>query len=65
MLILPKFQPVADAFFELTKAQPYGGGALAIYQHGKPVVDIWAGEQRPGNPWQEDTKSVVFSTSKG
>ena len=65
MLIDPKFQPVADKFFELTKAQPYGGAALAIYQHGKPVVDIWAGEQRPGTPWQEDTKSVVFSTSKG
>ncbi len=65
MLILPKFQPVADTFFELTKAQPYGGAALAIYQHGEPIVDIWAGEQRPGKPWQEDTKSVVFSTSKG
>jgi CubicO group peptidase (beta-lactamase class C family) len=65
MLIHEKFQPVADKFFALTSAQPYGGAALAIYQHGKPVLDIWAGEERPGQPWEETTKSVVFSTSKG
>ena len=65
MLILEQFQPVADKFFTLTKEQPYGGAALCVYQHGKPVLDIWAGEQRPEVPWQENTKSVVFSTSKG
>ena len=65
MLIDPKFQTVADKFFELTKAQPYGGAALALYQHGSPVLDIWAGEARPGKAWEADTKSVVFSTSKG
>ena len=65
MLIDEKFQPVADKFFALTADQPYGGAALCIYQEGLPVVDIWAGEERPGQPWQENTKSVVFSTSKG
>jgi CubicO group peptidase (beta-lactamase class C family) len=65
MLILERFQPVADKFFALTTEQPYGGAALCVYQHGKPVLDIWAGEQRPGVLWQENTKSVVFSTSKG
>jgi CubicO group peptidase (beta-lactamase class C family) len=65
MLIDAKFQPVADKFFALTAEQPYGGAALCIYQHGSPVLDIWAGEERPGQLWQEKTKSVVFSTSKG
>ncbi len=65
MLILEHFQPVADKFFALTAEQPYGGAALCIYQNGLPVLDIWAGEQRPGVAWEENTKSVVFSTSKG
>lgn len=65
MLIDRKFQAVADKFFELTSAQPYGGAALALYKDGEPVLDIWAGDAAPGKPWEEGTKSVVFSTSKG
>ena len=65
MLIEPKFTAVAEKFFSLTEEQPYGGAALAIYQNGVPVLDIWGGEARPGFAWQRDTKSVVFSTSKG
>lgn len=65
MLVDPRFAPVADKFFALTKAQPAGGASLAIYQEGKPVIDIWAGEARPGVEWDEKTKSVIFSTSKG
>jgi CubicO group peptidase (beta-lactamase class C family) len=65
MHIDSKFRSVADKFFSLTQEQPYGGACLAIYQDGKPVIDIWAGEARPGIDWSERTKSVVFSTSKG
>jgi len=65
MIIDPRFQPVADRFFELTAAQPYGGACLAIYKDGQPVIDIYAGESRPGQAWGPQTKSVVFSTSKG
>ena len=65
MLIEPNLGAVADKFFSLTEEQPYGGAALAIYQNGVPVLDIWAGQARPGIEWSESTKSVVFSTSKG
>lgn len=65
MVINPRFQAVADRFYELTAAQPYGGASLALYQNGEPLLDIWAGESRPGVAWNEKTKSVVFSTSKG
>ena len=65
MLIAPEFSSVAEKFFKLTEEQPYGGAALAIYQNGVPVLDLWAGEARPGVEWSESTKSVVFSTSKG
>ena len=65
MIIEQKFKPVADLFFQLTKEQPFGGAALCIYRNGKPVVDIWAGEQSPGVAWNERTKTVIYSTSKG
>jgi CubicO group peptidase (beta-lactamase class C family) len=65
MHIDPNFDAVADKFFELTSAQPYGGASLAIYKDGLPVIDIWAGDARPGIPWNEKTKSVIFSSSKG
>lgn len=65
MLVRSKFTPVAENFFSLTEEQPYGGACLAIYQDGELVLDIWAGESRPGINWNGETKSVVFSTSKG
>ena len=65
MHIDPRFSNVADKFFDLTNSQPYGGASLAIYKDGSPVIDIWAGESRPNIPWSEESKSVVFSTSKG
>jgi hypothetical protein len=65
MLVDPRFSAVADKFFALTKAQPHGGASLAVYKNGAPVLDIWAGESRPGVAWDERSKSVVFSTSKG
>ncbi len=65
MLITPKLQPVADRFFEQVEEQPYGGASLCIYQHGEPILDIWAGESRPGVKWQRDTQQVIFSTTKG
>ena len=65
MITDSRFSKVADKFYELTAAQPYGGASLAIYRNGEPVLDIWAGEARPGVPWNEKTKSLIFSTSKG
>lgn len=41
------------------------GAAVAVYVAGRPVVDLWGGEARPGRPWVEDTMVGVFSTTKG
>ncbi len=41
------------------------GAAVAVYARGEPVVDLWAGDARPGQPWAEDTLTPVFSTTKG
>ena len=44
-----------------------GGGALAVYIDGKPVVDVWTGwSDRAGEqPWTADTGAMVFSATKG
>jgi CubicO group peptidase (beta-lactamase class C family) len=61
----PAFQPVVDAF-DAVMADDRGGAAVAVYHRGRPVVDVWAGTAHPdGRPWQRDTLSVSFSTTKG
>nr|WP_324188434.1 serine hydrolase domain-containing protein [Nocardia higoensis] len=42
-----------------------GGGALCVYLHGEPVVDVWAGYARPGQRWTHETLAVTYSTGKG
>lgn len=45
----------------------YGGGALAVYLDGEPVIDVWTGwsDRRGRVPWSADTGSMVFSATKG
>ncbi len=45
----------------------FGGGALAVYLDGQPVVDVWTGwSDRKGKlPWTADTAPMVFSATKG
>src|SRR5208283_2210680 len=43
-----------------------GGGAFCAYVDGDCVVDLWAGPAGPtGRAWQEDTRAVVMSSTKG
>ncbi len=44
-----------------------GGGALAVYLDGQPVVDIWTGwsDRRGKRHWNADTGTMVFSATKG
>lgn len=44
-----------------------GGGALAVYLDGQPVVDVWTGwsDRRGRVRWQADTAPMVFSATKG
>ncbi|WP_396891000.1 serine hydrolase [Mycobacterium sp. Z3061] len=45
----------------------FGGGALAVYLDGQPVVDVWKGwADRDGKvPWSADSAPMVFSATKG
>ena len=43
------------------------GASFAAYYNGLKVVDLWGGIADPdqGTPWEEDTITLVFSTTKG
>jgi CubicO group peptidase (beta-lactamase class C family) len=62
----PDFWPVARVFERMLARARRGGAAACIYHRGEKVVDIWGGlRDAAGNPWQADTPSVSFSTTKG
>jgi len=42
-----------------------GGGAFCAYVDGECVADVWAGVAAPGRAWEEDTRAVVMSSTKG
>jgi CubicO group peptidase (beta-lactamase class C family) len=55
------------AFSQLFPHRRLGGGALAIYLDGQPVVDVWTGwsDRRGTRQWDADTGAMVFSATKG
>ena len=63
----PDFACAVRSFAAMFPARRFGGGALAVYLDGQPVVDVWTGwSDRAGEtPWSADTASMVFSATKG
>lgn len=63
----PNFAWAVRAFAAMFPGRRYGGGALAVYLDGEPVVDVWTGwSDRAGRvPWSADTGAMVFSATKG
>ncbi|OBH66034.1 esterase [Mycobacterium colombiense] len=61
------FGCVVRSFASMFPARRFGGGALAVYVDGQPVVDVWAGWADRGGqrPWTENTAPMVFSATKG
>jgi CubicO group peptidase (beta-lactamase class C family) len=54
-------------FAQLFPGRRFGGGALSVYLHGEPVVDVWTGwsDRRGTDFWTADTGAMVFSVTKG
>lgn len=65
MLVDPKFVRLANHFFRMFTQPDRGGGALAVYLDGRPVVDIWAGWAAKDRRWTGDNVALTFSTGKG
>jgi CubicO group peptidase (beta-lactamase class C family) len=63
----PNFACVVRGFSKLFPGRRFGGGALAVYLDGQPVVDVWTGwsDRRGKLPWTADTAPMVFSATKG
>ena len=61
------WEAVAEAFAGNFERHGELGAACCVYVDGEPVVDLWGGtaDRRTGQPWNEDTVAVVFSTTKG
>jgi CubicO group peptidase (beta-lactamase class C family) len=61
------FENVRDAFIENFTRRRELGGACCVYLHGEKVVDLWGGirNKQTGEPWEENTMVIVYSTTKG
>jgi len=61
------FEPVREAFEANFSQRGDIGAAVCLYQHGRPVVDLWGGVADPetGRPWTRDTLQLVYSATKG
>jgi CubicO group peptidase (beta-lactamase class C family) len=61
------FACTLQGFARLFPGRRFGGGALSVYLHGEPVVDVWTGwaDRRGTDFWTADTGAMVFSATKG
>jgi CubicO group peptidase (beta-lactamase class C family) len=63
----PGFEAVREAFIENFERRNELGAACCVYYRGQKVVDLWGGIRNAatGEPWEEDTMVIVYSTTKG
>lgn len=65
--VSPGFEAVRDAFEDNLARRHELGGACCVYVGGEKVVDLWGGlrNESTGEPWDEETMVIVYSTTKG
>ncbi|WP_326701635.1 beta-lactamase family protein [Streptomyces sp. NBC_01754] len=65
--VAPGFEAVRDAFVRNFERRGERGAAVAVYRHGRKVVDLWAGTRDVDGtePWALDTVQIVRSAGKG
>ncbi len=65
--VKPGFEAVREIFVENFERHSELGAACCIYHQGERVVDLWGGvrNEATGEPWEEDTMVLVWSTTKG
>ncbi|MET7448058.1 serine hydrolase domain-containing protein [Streptomyces sp. NPDC005508] len=65
--VAPGFEAVRDAFVRNFEQRGERGAAVALYRHGRKVVDLWAGTRDVDGtePWAVDTVQIVRSAGKG
>lgn len=65
--VSPGYEAVRDAFAENFSERRELGAACCVYHKGERVVDLWGGvrNKATGEPWEEGTMALVYSTTKG
>lgn len=65
--VAPGFEEVKEEYIRNYTDRKENGSALAIYYKGEKVVDLWGGyrDALTKSKWEENTKVIVFSTTKG
>ncbi len=63
----PGYEGLREAFTGNFSSHGDVGAAFCLYVKGRKVVDIWGGvaDTRTERKWDEDTLTLVYSTSKG
>lgn len=62
----PNFSEVANVLRGQLPKSGIGGAAVSVFHQGECVVDIWGGTRsQDKKPWEKDTLSLSFSTTKG
>lgn len=61
------FEKLRSSFEEIITQAPQSGAAISIWHKGKNVVNLWGGlaDRESKAEWKENTKVVVFSSTKG
>ncbi len=61
------FEKLEERFAKIIAQSPGSGCAVSIWHKGVNVVNLWGGtaDKESNTPWVEDTKAVVFSSTKG
>jgi CubicO group peptidase (beta-lactamase class C family) len=61
------FERLQERFASIIAQTPDAGSAVSIWHKGQQVVNLWGGVANRTSkiPWDENTKTVVFSSTKG
>jgi CubicO group peptidase (beta-lactamase class C family) len=61
------FEKIKTTFQEIISQAPEAGSAVSMWHKGENVVNLWGGlaNRESKAAWEEDTKVVVFSSTKG
>ena len=64
---LPQFDRVRETFIRNFEVHQEIGASVAVFHHGRPVVDIWAGSRdvAAATPWESGTIVNFWSATKG
>ena len=64
-----KFTAIAEEFARNFSQRDEVGASVCVKLDGETVVDLWGGhftrDRDPATPWNEDTVTIVYSSTKG